>query len=270
MMKLLKMTVENFRLFETEEFNFAEQTVVRGMNGDGKSSIAEAIVWCLYGTNILGKTKADSVLMRSGAKSMRVLTAWQLDGSDSTYTIERNKTARGTSVLVNGTLATPGQVEGLFFATVQEFLSVFVPGFFSSLEPKDAKAILARYSDLSSSDVVGLLLPNHQEILKDVQFGMGYDSVEIFRKKVSDELKEAQSELLRLQGEVRAAEEAIKVGAPEPFVSKITDELRAKAEKFRKALTVHDLPTKTRNRACNLCQVSGMCFAKRIKRFWAV
>ncbi len=248
-MKLLKAVIENFRLFKAEEFNFTDQTVIRGMNGGGKSSVVEAIAWCLYGTNILGKAKADSVLMRSGAKSMRVLTAWrQLDGS--TYTIERNKPAKGTvSVLVNGTLATPGQVEGLFFATVQEFLSVFVPGFFSSLEPKDGKAILARHSEISSEEIVGLLLPAHQEILANVQFGMGFDSVEIFRKKVSTELKEAQSELLRLEGEVRAAGETIKAGAPEPFVSKITDELRAKAENLRKILSEHDLPTKTREQS---------------------
>lgn len=235
-MKLLGLVVENFRCFGRQEFDFTDQTVIRARNGKGKSSTAEAVVWCLYGTNIFGKTKADQSLIQEGTKSMRSLTNWQRENGE-VVTIERIKPAKGvTQVLVNGNSATPGQIEGLFFPTVNEFLSVFIPGFFSSLEPKEAKAILARYSDVTPQEVMAQLLPKERDALEGIRFGMGYDSVEVFRKKVSDELKQAETEKLRLEGEVRATEDTLSAGRPQTPAILVTPDYLEKAEIRRQQL----------------------------------
>lgn len=116
---------------------------------------------------------------------------------------------------------------------VQDFLSVFIPGFFSNLEPKAAKASLARYSELTPEEVLEKLLPEHQEVLKGIKFGMGYDSLEIFRSKIVADVKEAQAERLRMEGEVRAAEDAIANGAPECPQPIVKAEMVQKMEKAR-------------------------------------
>ena len=240
-MKLVGLVVENFRCFGQEEFQFTDQTVIRAMNGSGKSSVAEAVAWCLYGTNILGKSKADQNLMQNGANSMKVITTWETTEGPA-FTVERIKPAKGaTKVFVNGATVTPGQIEGLFFPTVNEFLSVFVPGFFSSLEPKDAKAILARYSDVTPDEVLSKLLPKEREALDGVKFGMGYDSIEVFRKKVADELKQAEAEKLRLEGEIRSFEEALEQGEPEKPEFAVTEEHLQTAEKLRKQISRAEL-----------------------------
>ncbi|MCL6444204.1 MAG: AAA family ATPase [Alicyclobacillus sp.] len=236
-MKLLNLVVENFRCFDHVEFVFADQTVIRGSNGTGKSSIAEAIVWCLYGTNIHGKTKADTLLIRDASTEMRVLTIWET-ATGLTVTIERIKPVKGAvMVLVNGNRAMPGQIEGLFFDSVNEFLSVFIPGFFSSLEPKEAKAILARYSDVKTEDVVQRLAPQERKYLEGVQLGMGYDSLEVFRKKVTAELKELESERLRLEGNIRTFEGILANGRPECPVPTVRPEDAERAEKVRAQLS---------------------------------
>ena len=233
---LTSLYAENFRSFTQESFTFADQTVIRAMNAQGKSTIAEAIVWCLYGTDIRGKAKMDGELLQTGATSMRVVTQWEQENG-STVTVERVKPEKGsTKVLVDGQKAAPGQLEGLFFSYVNEFLSVFIPGYFSSLEPKEAKAILARYGEVSVEEVVGQLLPHEQEVLAGIQFGMGYDSVEVYRKKVADQLKSEEAEKLRLEGEVRAAEEALQAGKPKAPQSLVTAEYLQKVNDYKQKL----------------------------------
>ena len=231
-MKLVNLVVENFRCFNQKEFHFEDETVIRGMNAQGKSTIAEAIVWCLYGTNIRGKSKMDGELMYQGSKSMKVITEWVTDSG--TAVIERMKPEKGsTRLFINGHTASPGQLEGYFFPYVGEFLSVFLPGYFSSLEPKEAKAILARYSEVAPEEVMDKLLTHEQKALAGHKFAMGYDSVEYFRTNVMKELKAEQEEKFRLEGQVQAAEETIQVGPPQPPILKVQPEHIEKANTYR-------------------------------------
>jgi exonuclease SbcC len=129
---------------------------------------------------------------------------------------------------------------------VQEFLSVFLPGFFSGLEPKDAKAILARYSDVSPDEVYQTLMAKEKEALGSMTLGMGFDSIEVIRKNAAAQKKEAEAEKLRLEGEVRLADDALKAGEPNPFTSKITDAHRSTALQYRQALAEYDVKVKNR------------------------
>ncbi|MCF8568011.1 AAA family ATPase [Alicyclobacillus tolerans] len=232
-MKLVKLAVENFRCFAQEEFHFEDQTVIRAMNAQGKSTLAEAVVWCLYGTDVRGKSKMDMELMFNGAKSMRVMTQWITQSGD-VMAVDRMKPEKGaTRLLVNGTKAAPGLLEGLFFPYVNEFLSVFLPGYFSSLEPKEAKTIVARYSEVTPEEVMEKLMAHEQKAFAGHKFAMGYDSVEFFRANVSKELKAEQEERLRVEGQVQAAEETIQAGPPETPVPVVQPEHRQKANTYR-------------------------------------
>src|SRR5579875_1724592 len=141
-MKILNIQLEHFRSFTEASFQFHDTTIISGHNGAGKSTLAEAVVLCLFGADIAGRQKQDEKLTRLGAKHMAVTVTWLIRGTP--VAISRTRGSRqGSTVLVNGKRAQTGQIEG-WFGTVQEFLSVFVPGYFSSLEPKEAKAVLSR------------------------------------------------------------------------------------------------------------------------------
>lgn len=232
-MKLTKIEVENFRCFTSNTFDFADETIVRAFNGSGKSSIAEAVVWCLYGTNIMGKTKSDTLLLREGTNNMRVVTEWETTSGEH-IAVERVKPEKGAvKQFVNGNKVQPGQVETLFFTSVKEFLSVFMPGYFSTLEPKEAKAIIARNSNVTPENVIKGLITKHRDALKDDKFGMGYDSIEVLRQKVSSDIREHEDDLLRYEGEISTYDTILKTPLPEEPQSVVTEEHKANAEAFR-------------------------------------
>ncbi|WP_169794806.1 chromosome segregation protein SMC, partial [Alicyclobacillus kakegawensis] len=117
-----------------------------------------------------------------------------------------------------------------------EFLSIFLPGYFSSLEPKEAKAILAKcVPDVPKEDVLKRMTSEAAELLAHDQFAMGIDSVEIAIKKVRNEIHELEQELLRSEGEVRAYSSVIEQGPPKPFKPLVSTEDRQRYEMAKRA-----------------------------------
>lgn len=72
-----KISIENFLgVGELQELNFKDLPdgvwYIQGSNGAGKSTIAEAITWCLFGQLIRSDTKADYVINDKSKKNCRV------------------------------------------------------------------------------------------------------------------------------------------------------------------------------------------------------
>lgn len=251
-MKLISVTCVNFRCFEDETFLFQNQTVIRARNTFGKSSIAEAVVWCLFGTDMGGKTKADTRLMRRGAKSMSVETTWTTDAGESLKILRDKPDSGPVKLLVNGRKAKAGEVEGLFGA-MGEFLSVFLPGYFNGLEPKDARSVLANcVPELSTEDVLNQLSEMERELLKNTKFGMGVDSAELLTKKYRDEIRERQEETSRLDGEARAYQDIIKQGPPQMPQDSVTPEERQQYEQAKVRLATSPMAAEERKRQRDL------------------
>ena len=40
---------ENFKGFQAKDVEFGPLTIIKGSNGQGKTTIAEGIMWCLFG-----------------------------------------------------------------------------------------------------------------------------------------------------------------------------------------------------------------------------
>ena len=58
--KIKRLELTNFKCFRHKEFVFdADVTTIRGRNGVGKTTIADAILWCLFGKNSQGQAKFD-------------------------------------------------------------------------------------------------------------------------------------------------------------------------------------------------------------------
>lgn len=68
-MNIKQITMANFKNYEQQTYTFHNQTVVMGKNGTGKTTIAEAMVWCLFGTDITGVSKQDQKLLRLGKRT---------------------------------------------------------------------------------------------------------------------------------------------------------------------------------------------------------
>lgn len=72
-MKFKKITIENFKSIGsnpvTVNLDFHNTTLLTGYNGAGKTSIFEAIVWCIYGVS---KLKADNVVNKTVGENTKV------------------------------------------------------------------------------------------------------------------------------------------------------------------------------------------------------
>lgn len=68
-----KITIENFKSIGpnpvTVNLDFHDTTLLTGQNGAGKTSISEAIVWCIYGVT---KLKADNVVNKTVGENTKV------------------------------------------------------------------------------------------------------------------------------------------------------------------------------------------------------
>ena len=58
--EIVKLELTNFKCFRHKEIDFnSDVTVIRGRNGVGKTTIADAILWCLFGKNTQGQSDFD-------------------------------------------------------------------------------------------------------------------------------------------------------------------------------------------------------------------
>lgn len=55
--KIKKVTLQNFKGIRSGEFSFADHTTISAGNGKGKTTIFDAVMWCLFGVDSKGRTK---------------------------------------------------------------------------------------------------------------------------------------------------------------------------------------------------------------------
>ncbi|MHB1685205.1 MAG: AAA family ATPase [Bacilli bacterium] len=223
-MKITQISAQNFRVHGHFQMNPTDQTVIRGRNASGKSSLAEIVVWCLYETDIAGIAKQNERLMQRGKKDMAVTVTFVSD-SGAVYNIARLKKLRGgTVVLVNGQKETATQIESLF-GSADEFLSMFFPGHFSSLEPKKAREVLGKcLPALDKPTVMKKLTPEEQEALNESPMLGGLDSAELLLEQNRRHIRDNQDEQRRSEGELRVFTEALTREEPKEPVLRITPE----------------------------------------------
>lgn len=105
------LTLNNFRKHTEAEFNFsAGLTVVRGSSEAGKTTLAEAILYCLFGSSALRESLDKVVTYDCPESSLKAALVFSLDGVD--YKIMRGKS--GAELTYSNQLVT-GQRETKLF-----------------------------------------------------------------------------------------------------------------------------------------------------------
>lgn len=120
-------------------YNFENlHTLISGPNGAGKTSIPEGVCWCLYGCNLNGNDKADTLLLNKKSEEMCVEVEVEIDGVINTITRVKKKTI---SIKINGEKITQKALEEIL-PKKELFLSIFNPRYFVGLTPSKARARL--------------------------------------------------------------------------------------------------------------------------------
>jgi DNA repair exonuclease SbcCD ATPase subunit len=57
---ITRLELTNFKCFRSKEITFDQDiTTIRGRNGVGKTTIADAILFCLFGKNVAGQSDLE-------------------------------------------------------------------------------------------------------------------------------------------------------------------------------------------------------------------
>jgi len=165
--RITNLSLTNFKCFRSKEITFeGDITTIRGRNGAGKTTIADAILFCLFGKNSEGqsdlelfKTRADGQVIPNLDHSVEMTLAIGGSPADKSVTLRRSikevwvkKRGSEESVFknntveyyVNGDSYTKADYEKYISTLIDErvFRAITNPNYFPSLKWQDQRAFL--------------------------------------------------------------------------------------------------------------------------------
>jgi DNA repair exonuclease SbcCD ATPase subunit len=165
--KFDSLAFSNFKNHKDLKFKFSDITNISGRNGAGKSSIAEAITWCLYGIDPFG-TKMDPTPI--GDELPEEVKSELLISVDDIQTLLGRSLHKGKAKYYINDVPEKATkyselVESLFDKNL--FLSLFNPTYFSSQHWQDQRKQLLQYvSEPLNQEILAALGKTHTNRLE--------------------------------------------------------------------------------------------------------
>jgi len=257
------------------DFTKFKLAAISGLNGAGKSSLLDAVTWCIWGTSRAGDS-SDS-LIHSGADNMQVEFSFELDGHIFTIKRRRSKKAGGSTALelwsnshnlTEGTIKmTQEKIINTLHLTFETFTnsSYLRQGHadeFTTKGPTDRKRILADILGLSHYD---LLEEKAKEKSKAAQTKLDLLSYQLLDLEAElsqkDESKEkkvlAEKRINEAENQIYTEEKELKKLQEERATLKATDEQQHKLRQTLSELQneLNETLTQGKNRAEKIKQL---------------
>ena len=248
----VKLKLSNFTSYgeDPPELNFTkfQLAAISGLNGAGKSSLLDAITWCIWGASRAGDS-SDS-LVHSGANDMHVELEFKLD--DYHYTIKRRRLKKGGGLtalelwsnshnLTEGTIkATQEKIINTLHLTFETFTnsSYLRQGHadeFTTKGPTDRKRILADILGLDHYDrLEEKAKEKSKEALTKLQL-LDYQLLEIEseltqKEERSEKKKLAEETIAQVEEKIKNLEQKMTDLRQQRETLKVATEQRAKIE----------------------------------------
>lgn len=140
-MQIVTLQTKDFKGLPNGVYNFTNTNIITGRNGSGKSSLAEAVVFALYGRTRTGNA-STSDLIHESAESC--LVAVQFD--TGTVVLREESRFYGSKIQLNGDIKDQGTLDNAL-PEYKTFLSVFMPGYFMAQDEADQRNELLKYGE---------------------------------------------------------------------------------------------------------------------------
>ena len=201
MKKINKFSIVNIKIAGFKNFkgpytmDFDRYTCISGGNGQGKSTIADAIAYAFCGTPFWGEKSCDR-LLNSESREMYVEVRF-VDENGEIHTLSRRRNDGGTSIVFDTVNIRQTDIAERF-AEKDIFLSLLNPLYFIEKIAEDGREILQKLvPEAEPKDVLAQMSKStrtllENEILLDPEF---------FAKKKREELKEIRETTLYLEGQ---------------------------------------------------------------------
>lgn len=161
LIKFKSLTLQNFKSHQDLNVEFGDTTQITGDNAKGKSSILEAIIWALYGTDALG-SKLDPTPVTYEASETVVSLLLNVDGKDLLLGRELKKGK--TKYYINEVPSKAGEFNEILDQMFDKdlFLSLFNPSYFFTMHWEKQRAMVLQYVPAPANKEVLKHLPDPQ------------------------------------------------------------------------------------------------------------
>ncbi|MDR1130853.1 MAG: AAA family ATPase, partial [Oscillospiraceae bacterium] len=194
---IVELTMEGFKCFaEAKTFRFGGMNAVTGHNGQGKTSIAEAIAYAITGVPFFGGEQSLDRLYGIGGKSMSV--ALTIDtGGGNTHKLIRCREKDSTSMTYDGIPIRQTELNAMF-GEKDVFLSILNPLYFIEILGDRGKNLLERYLPAIPHETVLAGLSGDVRALLE---GQKILSPGAYLEKLRGDVKDLESAIVYTEGQ---------------------------------------------------------------------
>lgn len=196
---VLKVKMEGFKRFkEPYEVNMNKLTYIAGANGEGKTTLADAVSYAFCGTPFWGEGSCDRLKNPdSGKMSVEVCFA---DENGEVHNLSRTKNGETTAVVLDGhTMRQADMAET--FAEKNIFLSILNPLYFIEKLAGDGKDFLQKLMPrIPKKQILERLSDTAKVLLESEEFAEPEVSIKDKRK----EIRELGESALHIEGQIDA------------------------------------------------------------------
>ncbi|KYK29016.1 MAG: hypothetical protein AYK23_05335 [Candidatus Proteinoplasmatales archaeon SG8-5] len=218
-MRLNYLELQNYRRFRSAELELPEGMVsIMGPNGVGKSSLMEAVAWCLYGNEAeIVRTGKESIKREGSAHTDPCLVKVEFDFEGTQYAVERSM--KGKSLSMNASMHAAGKL----MARGSDDVTDAVKKLFGMDHKSFFISVFARQKELNALTSY----PKHQR--KKLVLRM----LEI--ENIEEAIKRVREDLRLLSEAIHNREEELEDDEGNPVIKVIKDDIKA-LEKEEKEL----------------------------------
>ena len=209
-----KLKMKGFKQYKNEVIhNLKPSTTIYGDNDMGKTTIADAIAWCLCNANYDGKEKVTKTLTNIYSKAVEVSMLVKIINDKETVTREFKRVA-GVDQDSDGFFINGKRMQSQYFINTlgidkHVLFSMLNPSYFCSLSKADAKdTILKVIKKIEDKEVIDNLEPYQKEMLIKNGFKKDINSFMLQTKNIIKQLKE---DIIYFDGVIDAKKERIKL-----------------------------------------------------------
>ena len=213
--KIKNVTISNFKGVRNLSVTFSRKTKIKGANGTGKTSIMDAVMWCLFGVDSGWNSKFNIRPLDSSGKMIHdieisVETVLTVDEkeivfkrvSNENWVTKRgsqNKTLQGNvgSYFVDDYPRTEQEYKSMVSEIVNEnlFKMLTSPTYFSSRPWKEQREILMKFvSDVSDVELAQNN-PEFADLIPELEKAPSTDDIQKKFSKALSEWKKKQAEI---------------------------------------------------------------------------
>lgn len=201
-MRVTNLQTQNFKGLPDEQYEFGGKNEIYGKNGAGKSSIADAILFALYGKVKSGNRETDK-LIKNDAESCKVGVVF-----DTGTTVVREQSRfYGTTILLNGEKIEQNVLEENL-PDFKIFASVFIIGnFFNYSEDEQRQSLLGLTPDI---DLKKLFIAHTRDESLLEKWPIDFSNIDAENKTFKKRLKDLKAVADRNKQQIEFNEAEIK------------------------------------------------------------